>query len=184
MTTPTSLCVFCGAKPGHDPSHLALARAVGTAIASRGWRLVYGGGRVGLMGALADAALAGGAEVIGVIPDGMLVREQGHTGLTRREVVADMSVRKQRMIELSDGFIALPGGFGTLDELFEVLTLWQTRYLRKPVGLLNAQGYFDDLIAMCEGFIAAGFVAPADFNALLREVDLDRLLDRLFTATA
>ncbi|MFM7568829.1 MAG: TIGR00730 family Rossman fold protein [Betaproteobacteria bacterium] len=150
-----SVCVFCGAKPGLDPIYAELARAAGRAIAERGWQMVYGGGRVGLMGVAADAALAAGGEVIGVIPEGMLVREQGHRSLTRLEVVPDMAVRKTRMIALSDAFLTLPGGLGTLDELFEVLTLRQVRFIDKPIALLNANGYFDRLLAMCEGFVQA-----------------------------
>lgn len=174
-----SVCVFCGAKPGHDPAFADLARRVGRAIAERGWRMVYGGGRIGLMGIAANAALEGGAEVIGVIPEGMLAREQGHHGLTRLEVVADMAIRKTRMIALSDAFLTLPGGLGTLDELFEVLTLRQVRYLDKPVALLNADGYFDRLLSMCEGFVEAGFVAPGDLSNLVHDADLERLLNRL-----
>lgn len=174
-----SVCLFCGAKPGRDPAHLELARRTGRAIAERGWRLVYGGGSLGLMGAAADAALAAGGEVIGVIPEGLLAREQGHHSLSRLEVVPDMAQRKTRMIALADAFLVLPGGLGTLDELFEVLTLKQTRYIDKPIGLLNANGYFDRLMAMCEGFVAEGFVAPADLSALVREPELEPLLQRL-----
>lgn len=174
-----SVCVFCGAKPGRNPEHAQIARDAGRAIAERGWRMVYGGGRVGLMGIAADAALAAGGEVIGVIPDGMLVREQGHRSLTRLEVVADMAIRKTRMIALSDAFLTLPGGLGTLDELFEVLTLRQVRFIDKPIALLNPGGYFDRLLAMCQGFVDAGFVAPHDLDALMHDGDLERLLNRL-----
>lgn len=174
-----SVCLFCGAKPGRDPAHRELARLTGRAIAGRGWRLIYGGGGLGLMGAAADAALAAGGEVVGVIPQGMLAREQGHRSLSRLEVVSDMAVRKTRMIALADAFLILPGGLGTLDELFEVLTLRQTRYLDKPIALVNPGGYYDRLIAMCEGFVADGFVAPADLAPLLRDDDLERLLERL-----
>ncbi len=177
--SPFSVCVFCGAKPGLDPEYAQIAHAAGRAIAERGWRMVYGGGRVGLMGVAADAALAAGGEVIGVIPDGMLVREQGHRTLTRLEVVADMAVRKTRMIALSDAFLTLPGGLGTLDELFEVLTLRQVRFINKPIALLNHRGYFDRLLAMCQGFVDAGFVGPNDLDALMHEGDLDPLLNRL-----
>ena len=174
-----SVCVFCGAKPGLDPEYAQVARAAGRAIAERGWRMVYGGGRVGLMGVAADAALAAGGEVIGVIPDGMLVREQGHRSLTRLEVVADMAIRKTRMIALSDAFLTLPGGLGTLDELFEVLTLRQVRFINKPIALLNHRGYFDRLLATCQGFVDAGFVAPNDLDALMHDGELDPLLNRL-----
>ena len=174
-----SVCVFCGAKPGLDPEFAQVARAAGRAIAERGWRMVYGGGRVGLMGVAADAALAAGGEVIGVIPDGMLVREQGHRSLTRLEVVADMAIRKTWMIALSDAFLTLPGGLGTLDELFEVLTLRQVRFINKPIALLNHRGYFDRLLATCQGFVDAGFVAPTDLDALMHDGELDPLLNRL-----
>jgi uncharacterized protein (TIGR00730 family) len=174
-----AVCVFCGAKPGRDPAYAELARSAGRAIARRGWRFIYGGGSLGLMGAAADAALAEGAEVIGVIPEGMLAREQGHRSLTRLEVVSDMAVRKTRMIALADAFLILPGGLGTMDELFEVLTLRQTRYLDKPIALLNSRGYYDRLLAMCEGFVAEGFVAPADLSPLICSPDLETLLEQL-----
>jgi uncharacterized protein (TIGR00730 family) len=179
-----SVCLFCGAKSGRDPAYAELARSAGQAIAERGWRLVYGGGSLGLMGAAADSALAHGGEVVGVIPEGMLAREQGHRSLTRLEVVSDMAVRKTRMIALADGFLVLPGGLGTLDELFEVMTLKQTRYINKPIALLNFDGYFDRLIAMCEGFVADGFVAPADLGHLMHDGDLEPLLSRLHSIRA
>ncbi|MFP5411939.1 MAG: TIGR00730 family Rossman fold protein [Gammaproteobacteria bacterium] len=174
-----AICVFCGAKPGFDPRWVEGARAVGRAIAARGWRLVYGGGRVGLMGELADAALAAGGEVVGIIPQALLAREVGHRGLTRLEVVPDMAVRKVRMVELSDAFLALPGGLGTLDELFEVLTLRQTRYHDKPMGLLNQAGYWDPLLGACRGMVEAGFVTAADLDCLEVDADIERLLDAL-----
>jgi len=174
-----AICVFCGAKPGFDARWVAGARAVGRAIAARGWQLVYGGGRVGLMGELADAALAAGGEVVGVIPQALLAREVGHRGLTRLEVVPDMAVRKVRMVEISDAFVALPGGLGTLDELFEVLTLRQTRYHDKPVGLLNQAGYWAPLLAACRGMVDAGFVAAADLDCLQVDEDIERLLDAM-----
>ena len=174
-----AICVFCGAKPGFDPRWVEGARAVGRAIAARGWRLVYGGGRVGLMGELADAALAAGGEVVGIIPQALLAREVGHRGLTRLEVVPDMAVRKVRMVELSDAFLALPGGLGTLDELFEVLTLRQTRYHDKPMGLLNQGGYWDPLLGACRGMVEAGLVTAAALDCLEVDADIERLLDAL-----
>ncbi len=185
MNTPlptaprVSLCVFCGARSGHDPAHVAVAAACGVAIARRGWRLVYGGGHVGLMGTLADAVLQAGGEVLGIIPQGMLMREQGHRGLTQLEVVPDMSVRKQRMVEESHAFLVLPGGFGTLDELFEVLTLRQTRYHAKPVALLNHLGYYDSLLRVCDEFVSAGFVGAAERAMLRHGPELEPLLDHL-----
>ena len=176
---PRSVCVFCGAKTGFDSRWAALARAVGGAIARRGWQLVYGGGRVGLMGELAEGALVAGGSVVGVIPQALLAREVGHLGLTRLEVVPDMAVRKVRMVEISDTFLALPGGLGTLDELFEVLTLRQTRYHDKPMGLLNQHDYWSPLLAACRGMVEAGFVAPADLDCLVVEREIEPLLDAL-----
>jgi uncharacterized protein (TIGR00730 family) len=179
-----AICVFCGARPGLDPAHTRLARDTGAAIARRGWQVVFGGGRVGLMGALAEGALEASGRVIGIIPEALMARELAHRGVSDLRIVADMLVRKQQMVEVSDAFIALPGGFGTLDELFEVLTLRQTRYHAKPVRLLDPQGYYDRLIAMCEGFVEAGFVPPHDLSLVHRERSIEALLDGLFTANA
>ncbi len=179
-----SICVFCGAKAGLDPEWVRLARVCGVAIARRGWRLVYGGGRVGLMGELADAALAAGGEVLGIIPQALLSREVGHAGLSRLEVVPDMAVRKTRMVETSDAFVTLPGGLGTLDELFEVLTLRQTRYHTKPIGLLNARGYYDPLLRACAAMVEAGFVSPADLECLRVADDIEPLFEELFALSA
>ena len=133
---------------------------------------------------LAEGALARGGQVIGIIPEALLARELAHRGVSDLRIVPDMSVRKQQMVELSDAFVALPGGFGTLDELFEVLTLRQTRYHAKPVRLLDPAGYYDRLIAMCEGFVEGGFVSDADFALVQRERSIEPLLDGLFTAYA
>ena len=137
---PLSLCVYCGSRKGDDPAFEAAARAVGSAIAERGWRLVYGGGRTGLMGSVADAALAGGGEVIGVIPRALVGRELGHAGLTELIVVDTMHERKRLMAERSDAFVALPGGIGTFEELFEVWTWLQLGYHDKPVGAAQRRG--------------------------------------------
>lgn len=174
-----SVCIFCGAKPGLTPEYAELARECGRAIALRGWQLVYGGGSIGLMGEAAAAALAAGGEVVGVIPEVLMRRELGKHDVTRLEVVPDMATRKERMVEISDAFIALPGGLGTLDELFEVLTLRQIGFHHKPVGLLNHNGYFEQLLAMCAGFVAAGFVHPGDLDYLVVEAQVDSLLARL-----
>jgi len=182
MPDSPAICVFCGAKPGFDPKWVEGARAAGTAIAARGWRLVYGGGRVGLMGVLADAALAAGGEVVGVIPEALLAREVGHRALSRLEVVPDMAVRKTRMVEISDAFVALPGGLGTLDELFEVLTLRQTRYHDKPIGLVDQDGFWQPLLAACRAMVGAGFVLPTDLDCLKTSADVGQLLDALFAA--
>ncbi|MCL4184693.1 MAG: TIGR00730 family Rossman fold protein [Burkholderiaceae bacterium] len=174
------ICVFCGAKPGNDPKYLRAARETGRAIAARGWGLVFGGGRVGMMAAVADAALAAGGEVVGVIPRALMSREPGHPGIARLEIVSDMGVRKQRMIELADAFVTLPGGLGTLDELFEVLTLRQIRCHAKPIGLYNQDGYFDTLLTACREFVARGFVLPSDIEFLIDAPGIEPLLDRLF----
>lgn len=174
------ICVFCGSRAGNDPKHVQAAREAGRAIAARGWSLVFGGGRVGMMAAVSDAALAAGGEVIGVIPRALMSREPGHTGIARLEIVSDMGVRKQRMIELSDAFVALPGGLGTMDELFEVLTLRQIRHHAKPIGLYNQDGYFDTLLAACREFVAHGFVLPSDIELLIDSPAIEPLLDRLF----
>ena len=177
-----SVCVFCGAKTGADPRWVPLAREFGAAVASRGWTLVFGGGRVGLMGALADGALAAGGQVVGVIPRSLMAREVAHPGLTRLEVVEDMAVRKTRMIELSDAFATLPGGLGTLDELFEVLTLRQIGEHRKPIGLLDQEGYWQALLKACERMVDAGFVHPRDLEALVVRAVREALLDAIAAA--
>jgi len=174
-----AVCVFCGAKDGEGPRFLQLARRTGTLLAARGATLVYGGGSVGMMGAMADAALAQGGQVVGIIPQVLMDREVGHRGLSRLEVVADMQVRKQRMIEVSDAFIALPGGLGTLDELFEVLTLRQLAQHAKPLVAVSDAGYFDALLAALQGFVAQGLVAARDLAALESVPTIEQALDRL-----
>ena len=174
-----AICLFCGAKPGKDPAFLALAAEVGRALAARGWALVYGGGGVGLMRAAADAALAAGGEVIGVIPDLLMKREVGHTGLTRLEIVDDMAIRKTRMIELADGFLTLPGGFGTLDELFEVVTLRQLGQHAKPIVLADPGGYWQPMMAACEAMARSGLVAARDLAMIEVAPSVSDALDRL-----
>lgn len=159
-----TVCVFCGARPGRDPAHLALAREFGGALAARGWSLVFGGGHVGMMGAVADAALAGGGRVVGVIPQRLLERELAHQALRRLEVVADMPVRKTRLIALADAFVALPGGFGTLDEIFEVITLGQLHYLSKPLALTGTGGFWSGLDAFAKTLLAQGFIGEQDWQ--------------------
>jgi uncharacterized protein (TIGR00730 family) len=160
------LCVFCGSSPGRDPAYGASAAQFGRILAERGIGLVYGGGRVGLMGVLADAALAAGGEVIGVIPQALLDREVGHQGLTELRVVGSMHARKALMSELADGFIALPGGIGTLEELFEVWTWAQLGLHRKPCGLLNVDGFFTPLVDFLDRQVEAGFIHPT-YRAML-----------------
>jgi len=160
--------VFCGSNVGRAPEYADFARATGRLLAGRGIGLVYGGGRVGLMGILADAALAAGGRVIGVIPRHLQQREVGHSGLTSLRVVDSMHERKALMAELSDAFIALPGGYGTLDEFAEVLTWSQLGLHAKPCGLLNVAGFYDNLLAFIDHSVAQGFVR-ADSRALVLE---------------
>src|SRR6516165_7688223 len=141
------VCVFCGSSPGANPSYLAMARALGRELAGRGLGLVYGGASVGLMGAVADGALSGGGEVVGVIPGALEAKELAHRGLSCLEVVASMHERKARMAELADGFIALPGGMGTLEEMAEILTWAQLGLHRKACALLDVDGYWEPLVA-------------------------------------
>ncbi len=174
----TRLCVFCGASPGYDPSHRELAGAVGRGLAGRGIGLVYGGGRVGMMGAVADAALAAGGEVIGVIPRRLVDRELAHRGVTELRVVDTLHERKALMAELSDGFLALPGGLGTLEELAEVLSWAQLGLHAKPCGLLDPAGYYGSLVGFLDRAVAEGFLAPANRDHLVVASDLDELLAR------
>jgi uncharacterized protein (TIGR00730 family) len=160
------VCVFSGSRPGNRPEYGAAARELGTAIARRGAGLVYGGASVGVMREIADAALAAGGEVIGVIPRALVDREVAHHGLTELRVVETMHVRKAMMAELADGFVALPGGFGTLDELFEILTWAQLGMHAKPVGLVNTCGFWDPLSLLVRHMAREGFV-PEDQLALL-----------------
>ncbi|MEN4042722.1 MAG: TIGR00730 family Rossman fold protein [Anaerolineaceae bacterium] len=172
------ICVFCGSSPGARPEYLDAAAALGQALARRGLGLVYGGGRLGLMGAIARAALAAGGEVTGVIPRGLVEREVGFTELNDLRVVESMHERKALMIELSDGFIALPGGLGTIEEFFEALTWGQLGLHQKPCGLLNVSGYFDHLVAFLDNVRAEQFVDDQHRAMIIMEHNPDRLLDR------
>jgi uncharacterized protein (TIGR00730 family) len=173
------LAVYCGSATPPDTRYIDLAREVGRALARRGIGVVYGGGKVGLMGALADAALAAGAEVIGVIPDALVGRELAHPGLTELHVVDTMHERKKAFTDLSDGFVTLPGGVGTMDELWEAVSWAQLGYHDKPVGLLNAFGYYDGLLAFNRHMIETGFVRAAHSRILLAADTLDALLRRM-----
>jgi uncharacterized protein (TIGR00730 family) len=155
---PTRIGVYCGSNLGASPAFAECARRLGSAIASRGFGLVYGGANVGLMGILADAALGGGAEVIGVIPQRLVDVEIAHRGVTQLDVVDSMLERKARMMELADGFVALPGGFGTLDEVFEILTWDQLGLISKPVVFLDVEGFYTELFAFLDRAVEAGFV--------------------------
>lgn len=179
-----SLCVYCGSRSGTDSSFQDAAREVGQLIGRQGWQLVYGGGRAGLMGEVADAALAAGASVIGVIPRALMTRELGHSGLTELHIVETMHERKRLMAERSEAFVALPGGIGTLEELFEVWTWLQLGYHDKPVGLLNCAGYFDTLLTFLRETEAQGFVPKAQRELLQVHADPSTLLHRLAAIAA
>ena len=174
-----AICVFCGSSDAVSPEYLAVARKTGAVLARRGLRLVFGGGRTGLMGALADGALEAGGEVIGVIIPEMHTNALAHSGLTRMHVEPGMHARKARMHVLADGYIALPGGFGTFDELFETLTWSQTGAHEKPVGLLNIRQYFDPLLAALRHAVQEGFIFREHLDALACEVDPETLLEAM-----
>jgi uncharacterized protein (TIGR00730 family) len=174
-----SLCVYCGSNTGADPEFAAATRAMAALLAGRGIRVVYGGGAVGLMGVLADAALAEGGEVVGVIPQALMDREIGHKGLTELHVVGTMHERKALMAELADGFVALPGGVGTLEELVEVYTWSQLGLHRKPLGLLNVSGYYDGLAAFLDHAVREQFLRPEHRAVLVVESEPEALLERL-----
>lgn len=173
------LCLFCGSSPGSEPAYLESAKDFGRQLAERGIGLVYGGGSVGLMGAAADAALAAGGEVIGIIPQAIRDLEVDHKGCTQMHVVESMHIRKQMMHDLSDGFVTLPGGHGTFDELFETITWLQLGYHRKPVALLNVAGYYDPLLGMLDHALNQGFLTPFVRELLMAGEDLGDLLDRM-----
>lgn len=174
-----SLCVYCGSRDGDRPEYAEAAYLVGTAIARRGWQLVYGGGRAGLMGRVADAALAGGASVIGIIPRSLMEREVGHAGLSELHVVETMHQRKLMMAERSDAFVALPGGLGTFEELFEVWTWRQLGYHDQPIGLLNTGGYYDPLLSFMRRSLDAGFVSAETLAMVEVGTEPVALLERL-----
>ena len=172
------VCVFCGSSAGHRPGYREAALALGRTLAERGAELVYGGSKVGLMGAVADAALAAGGRVIGIIPTSLRDKEIAHEGLTELYVVGSMHERKAMMADMSSGFIALPGGIGTLEELFEIWTWAQLGYHRKPVGLLDIEGYYRPLLAFLDSTVEEGFVRPEHRAMAIVETDPARLLDR------
>ncbi len=184
MSRPFALAVYCGSRFGDAPAFTAAARALGCLLGEAGDTLVYGGGNVGLMGAVADATLAAGGQVVGVIPQALMEREVGHRGLTELHVVQTMHERKQKMAERADAFLALPGGIGTLEELYEVWSWQQLGYHDKPVALLNVDGFYDALLQFHRAMHARGFVSDAQFNALLVDTDAARLMDRLRAAAA
>jgi uncharacterized protein (TIGR00730 family) len=178
------LCVFCGSNSGHRAIYREAATALGRLIAERGIELVYGGGHVGLMGALADAALAANGRVIGVMPQSLIDREVGHAGLSEMRIVGSMHERKALMVELADGFVALPGGYGTLDEFCEVLTWAQLGIHTKPCGILNVNGYYDALLALFERTVDEGFLKAIHSDMIVVESDPAALLADLEKAPA
>lgn len=178
-----AICIFCGSSPGNRPEYLELARTTGRLIAERGLTLVYGGGKVGLMGAVADSALLAGGRVVGIIPQMLLDREVGHPGLSELRVVTTMAERKLMMGELSDAFLTLPGGIGTLDEMFEAWTWTQLDLHDKPCGLLNYRGYYDSLIQFLDLAVTEGFQRPRHRAALLVDTEAESLLDQLQAAS-
>jgi uncharacterized protein (TIGR00730 family) len=174
-----SIAVYCGSSSGHDPQHAAVAKLLGAAMAQRGIALVYGGASVGLMGLLADAALAGGGRVVGVIPRMLQARELAHHGLAELHITETMQERKTLMAERSDGFLAIPGGIGTLDELFEMWTWRQLGLHNKPFGLLNLNGYYDSLLAFLDRSVTEGFLRRETRELLIVAEDVPTLLDAL-----
>ena len=172
------VCVYCGSSAGNDPRFAAVARAFGAALARAGIGVVYGGGRVGLMGAVADAALEAGGEVIGIIPRFLQEREVAHHGVSLR-VVESMHERKQLMSELSDAFVALPGGFGTFEEFFEIVTWVQLKLIDAPCIIANVDGYYDALVALIDGAVAGGFINASNRAIVESYASLDEVIARL-----
>jgi len=173
------VCVFCGSSRGHRPTYAATARALGQALVRRGLGLVFGGGHIGLMGVIADAVLEAGGEAVGVIPKALVDRELAHTRLTTMHIVETMHQRKALMADLADGFVALPGGFGTADELFEILTWAQLGIHAKPVGLLDSDGFFAPLLSWLDRAVQEGFIDPGHRGLLLESATPDDILDGL-----
>lgn len=180
MTSPIkSLCVYCGASTGSSVLYVDAARLMGKALVENDIALVYGGGQIGLMGAIADEVLRLGGTATGVIPSALLGKEVGHPGLTKLHVVKDMHERKAMMAALSDGFIAMPGGMGTMEELFEMLTWSQLGFHDKPVGLLNVSGFYDGLIGFVDHMVTQGFLRPHHRQLMMQDTTAARLVDQL-----
>ena len=178
-----NVCVFCGSSTGKDSIFADAAREVGTLLARSGHTIIYGGGNIGLMGLIADAALAQGGKVTGVIPDFLMKREVGHLGLTQLVIVNSMHERKKKMADLSDVFIALPGGWGTLDELAEILTWRQLGLIHQPIGLLNVDSFFTPLVEQVKTMSEKGFLRPDNLNLLIVEHSIPRLFTALGVVT-
>ncbi|MGH8631402.1 MAG: TIGR00730 family Rossman fold protein [Burkholderiales bacterium] len=179
MRTFQKICVFCGSSAGSRPEYAEAARRTGETLAHRGITMIYGGGSVGLMGVAADAALGAGGKVIGVIPHGLRTKELAHKGVTELIAVESMHERKQRMVDLADAFVALPGGIGTMDELFETWTWLQLGIHSRPIGLLNVAGYFDPLLAFLQRMRDERFIRSLHLRTLLMDESIDGLLGRL-----
>lgn len=179
MSPLKRICVFCGSSVGSRPAYAAAARELGRTLGKRGLGIVFGGGKVGLMGVLADAALAARGEAIGVIPEALVAREIAHNGLTELRVVRSMHERKTLMADLADAFIALPGGYGTFEEFFEAVTWTQLGIHKKPCGLLNVEGYYDALLALLDRAVADGFIREANRVLVLDAPDVQTLLAKL-----
>ncbi|MFN9031643.1 MAG: TIGR00730 family Rossman fold protein [Betaproteobacteria bacterium] len=183
MTAPSheinNVCVFCGSQPGGRPEYLAAARELGSMLARNGVGIVYGGGHIGMMGALADAALAANGRVAGVIPEHLMRPEVAHQRLSELVVVDTMHTRKRLMAERSDAFVVLPGGYGTFEEMFEMVTWLQLKLHTKPVGILNVENYFDHLLQFLRHAAAEGFIRPAHFDLVIVESGAPLLLERL-----
>lgn len=164
-----NICVFCGSSKGNDPQFADAAKSLGKQLADNDIKLIFGGGKVGLMGTIADEVLANGGKAIGVIPDFLMEKEVGHMSLTEMHVVESMHIRKQKMASLADGFIAMPGGFGTLEELAEILTWVQLELIRKPIGILNVNGFYDSLLRQLDQMVESGFLKQQN-RALVIEI--------------
>ena len=177
------ICVFCGSSKGLRPQYAEAARAMGRALLRRNIGLVYGGGCIGLMGTIADAVMEGGGEVIGVIPEALVERELARREVTELMVVRSMHERKAKMAEVSDAFVAMPGGYGTFEEFCEIITWAQLGLHRKPCGILNVEGYYDPLLSLFDRAVAEGFVHPANRLLVIQETDSNRLLDMLANYT-
>ena len=183
-TPPFSLCVYCGSRHGARAAYAEAAREVGRAIGERGWQLVYGGGNVGLMGEVADAVLQAGGRVVGVIPESLMRREVGHRGLSELHVVPTMHLRKQMMAERAHAFLALPGGIGTLEELYEVWTWRQLGYHDQPIGLLDTESFYQPLLAFMQRTVDEGFLSAGQLQSLHVASDPVALLERLHSQAA
>ncbi len=179
-----AICVFAGSSPGIDPAFLQAASDLGAALVARGYGLVYGGASVGLMGRIADTVLAAGGQVVGVIPDFLAGKEVAHASLTELKITSSMHERKDTMASLADGFVALPGGFGTLEEFCEVITWAQLRLHAKPCGLLNVNGYYDSLLRFLDTAVESRLLRPENRELVLVAPDAKRLLDRMESFSA